>query len=179
MISFSETQGRGLTVTALFFSGADMARPGTMTDKVFQEIIERVSCGETLVAVCEDSHIPTLRTLMRHLAADDAKDDRMHRARVRGTLCQADEAVKAQQKIIRGDTAEYDPKHLQAVVTAANNMGHQANAKLTRIDKRYKDKQEVTHTGPMVFGWQDEAGEAEKPVQADQDISGVEVQGNA
>ena len=47
-----------------------------------------------------------------------------------------------------------DPKRLQAIVTAANNMGHQANAKLSKIDNRYKDKQAIEHTGPMVIGWE-------------------------
>lgn len=155
-----------------------MAKPGTFTDKVFEEIIERVSCGETLVAVCEDPKLPTLRTLMRHLAAHDDKDDRMHRARVRGTLCQADEAVKAQQMVIRGDTEKFDARHLQAVVTAANNMGHQANAKLTRIDKRYKDKAEIAHTGPMVFGWQDE-DVAPAPTESAEGLDDAKVQGNA
>ena len=46
-----------------------------------------------------------------------------------------------------------DPKTLQAKVTAANNLGHQALAQLSKLDNRYKDKQEITHNGPMVIGW--------------------------
>ncbi|MGB0299277.1 MAG: hypothetical protein ACPGC3_07440, partial [Paracoccaceae bacterium] len=36
---------------------------------------------------------------------------------------------------------------------AANNLGHQALAQLSKLDNRYKDKQEITHNGPMVIGW--------------------------
>jgi hypothetical protein len=42
----------------------------------------------------------------------------------------------------------------QAMITAANNMGHQANARLTRIDKRFSDKSEVKATGPVIIGWE-------------------------
>ena len=49
-----------------------------------------------------------------------------------------------------------DPKSAQAAVTAANNLGHQSLAKLSKLDNRYKDRQEVTHNGPMVIGWETE-----------------------
>jgi hypothetical protein len=131
-----------------------MARPTRRTKAMVTEIIERVSEGQTLTSICRDEHLPCLRSLMNWLSADDALDNRMHRARIRGTLIQADEAVDAQRAVING-TAAHDPKHLQAIVTAANNLGHQASAKLSKIDNRYKDKQEVEHTGPMIIGWEE------------------------
>mgnify|MGYP003666994430 CR=1 FL=1 len=75
---------------------------------------------------------------MKWCVRDNVLDDRMHRARIRGTLIQADEAVDAQRAVINGSIAKDDPKRLQAIVTAANNMGHQANAKLSKIDNRYR-----------------------------------------
>jgi|TARA_R110000822_G_scaffold4503_1_gene19393 hypothetical protein len=131
-----------------------MAGKTIQTDEMVEEIITRVSSGETLTGVCRDDHMPSIRSLMSWLSADDKMDDRMHRARIRGTLIQADEAVDAQRSVIDGTASVDDPKRLQAIVTAANNMGHQANAKLSKIDNRYKDKQAIEHTGPMVIGWE-------------------------
>jgi hypothetical protein len=123
---------------------------------ICDEIIDRVSEGETITAICASDHMPTIRSVMRWLAKDRELDERMHRARIRGTLIQADEAVDAQRSVINGSAAPDDPKRLQAIVTAANNMGHQANARLSKIDTRYKDKQEVSHIGPVVVGWEKE-----------------------
>jgi len=138
-----------------------MASKTIRTDKMVEEIITRVSSGETLTGVCRDNHMPSIRSLMNWLGADDKLDDRMHRARIRGTLIQADEAIDAQRSVIDGTAANGDPKRLQAIVTAANNMGHQANAKLSKIDNRYKDKQQVEHSGPMVIGWE------QQPIEID------------
>ena len=131
-----------------------MARPTIRTSEMIDEILDRISVGETMTSICKDDRLPTIRALMKWLRKDKELDDQMHRARVRGTLIQADEAVDAQRSVIAGTTG-VDPKCVQAVVTAANNMGHQANAKLSKIDTRYKDKQQVEYTGPMVIGWED------------------------
>ena len=140
--------------SGLFLLETAMARPTIRTNKMVDEILDRVSVGETMTSICKDDHLPTIRALMKWLRKDKDLDDKMHRSRVRGTLIQADEAVDAQRAVIAGTTG-VDPKCVQAVVTAANNMGHQANAKLSKIDNRYKDKQQVEHTGPMVIGWED------------------------
>jgi hypothetical protein len=129
-----------------------MARPTIKTDAMIEEILERISIGETMTRICIDDHMPTTRAVMKWLVKDKELDDRVHRARVRGTLMIADEAVDAQRSVING-TYKGDSKRAQAIVTAANNMGHQANSRLSKIDSRYKDKQEVAHVGPMVIGW--------------------------
>jgi hypothetical protein len=154
-----ETSPREAAAAPQSFSGlllleGMMGRPTIRTDQMIDEILDRVSVGETMTSICKDDHLPTIRALMKWLRKDKELDDQMHRARVRGTLIQADEAVDAQRAVIAGTTG-VDPKCVQAVVTAANNMGHQANAKLSKIDNRYKDKQQVEHTGPMVIGWED------------------------
>lgn len=154
-----ETSPQEAAVAPQSFSGlllleGMMGRPTIRTDQMIDEILDRVSVGETMTSICKDDHLPTIRALMKWLRKDKELDDQMHRARVRGTLIQADEAVDAQRAVIAGTTG-VDPKCVQAVVTAANNMGHQANAKLSKIDNRYKDKQQVEHTGPMVIGWED------------------------
>jgi hypothetical protein len=129
-----------------------MPAPTIRTEPMIEEILDRISAGETMTAVCARDGMPTLRALLKWLSKDNVLDDAMHRARVRGTLIQADEAIDAQRSIIN-DTFKGDAKRAQAVVTAANNMGHQANSRLSKIDNRYKDKQQVETVGPMVIGW--------------------------
>ena len=130
-------------------------RPTKRNEKVVEEIIERISVGETLTDICKNEHLPSIRSFQYWCIKDNNLDDAVHRARIRGTLIRADEAIDAQRNVINGTTG-LEAKQLQAVVTAANNMGHQANAQLTRIDKRYKDKSEVAHSGPVVVGWDDQ-----------------------
>ena len=65
-----------------------MARPSIRTEDIINEILERVSTGETLTSICQDFHMPTLRALLKWCVRDNVLDDRMHRARIRGTLIQ-------------------------------------------------------------------------------------------
>ena len=131
-----------------------MARPTIRTDAMIAEILERFSVGETITAVCRDDHMPTIRALQKWRIRDKDLDDECFAAEKRGIMVHAAEAVDAQRSVIN-NTFAGDVRRAQAVVTAANNMGHQALAKLSKLDSRYKDKQEVHHTGPMVIGWDD------------------------
>jgi hypothetical protein len=131
-----------------------MARPSIRTNKMVEEILERFSVGETITAVCLDNHMPTIRALQKWRIKDKELDDACFAAEKRGIMVHAAEAVDAQRSVIN-NTFNGDAKRAQAIVTAANNMGHQALAKLSKLDIRYKDKQEVHHTGPMVIGWDD------------------------
>lgn len=139
-----------------------MARPTKRNKDIIAELLERVGCGATITSICNDEHMPDIRSIQNWCIKDKLLDDDMHRARIRGTLIQADEAVDAQRSVIAGTTG-VDPKCVQAVVTAANNMGHQANAKLTRIDNRYKDKAVVENVGPMRVRWQTEIEASKAP----------------
>ena len=161
-----------------------MARPTIKTDAVVEEILNRVSAGQTLTAVCALKAMPSIRSLMYWLRDDPDLDEDMHRARIRGTLLQADEAVDTQRKIMAGKVPKgVDARMVQAMVTAANNMGHQANARLTRIDKRFSDKSEVTATGPVVIGWEKPqpapGSEDTAPAPATKTLEDTEVAGEA
>jgi len=126
-----------------------------------EEILERFSVGETITAVCSDTHMPTIRALQKWRIKDKELDDACFKAEMRGIMVHAAEAVDAQRSVIHG-TFKGDAKRAQAIVTAANNMGHQALAKLSKLDNRYKDKQEIHHTGPMIIGWETQPNEARK-----------------
>jgi hypothetical protein len=178
----------GALTPAIFFE-VIMGRPTVRTDKMIEELIDRVSAGETLTAICKLMHMPSLRSLMSWLRLDDDLDSQMHRARIRGTLLQADEAVDTQRKVMSGKLPSgVDPRMAQAMITAANNMGHQANARLTRIDKRFSDKSEVKSIGPVIIGWEQpqppperetKGGEALEQVASEMGLRDAPVAGEA
>lgn len=127
-------------------------RPTKKTPEVIEEVLERVGNGETLMSIFEDDHLPSRIAFWAWCNKDKELDDLVFRAIRRGKLVHADIAATTQMKIMAGDHDD-DPKTLQAKVTAANNLGHQALAQLSKLDSRFKDKQEITHNGPMVIGW--------------------------
>lgn len=140
-----------------------MARPTKRTDEMIEEIIEQISKGVTLTALFKREDMPTNQNFNKWRIKDKELDQRVFGAMLRGYQAHADEAAETQLIIMRGEF-KGDPKQAQAAVTAANNLGHQALAKLSKLDTRYKDKQEITHTGPMVIGWDEAQVEDKKPI---------------
>lgn len=127
-------------------------RPTKKTPECIDEVLERIGNGETLVSIFEDEHLPSRIAFWKWCNTDHELDNLVFRAIRRGKLVHADIAANAQMKIMAGDH-DADPRTLQAKVTAANNLGHQALAQLSKLDSRFKDKQEITHNGPMIIGW--------------------------
>ena len=125
------------------------------TAVVIDEVLERIGSGETLVSIFSDKHLPSRIAFWKWCNTDQELDDLVFRAIRRGKLVHADIAADTQLKIMQGNHDD-DPKTLQAKVTAANNLGHQALAQLSKLDYRFKDKQEITHQGPMILGWANE-----------------------
>jgi hypothetical protein len=123
---------------------------------MIQEILERLSDGETLVSIFSDKAMPTKRAFNKWRVLDEELDRLVFFASLRGYQVHADMAVATQLSIMDGKF-KGDARQAQAAVTAANNLGHQSLAKLSKLDGRYKDKQQVEHVGPMVIGWADEA----------------------
>jgi hypothetical protein len=145
-----------------------MARPSIRTEEMIEEILDRFSVGETITSVCLDAHLPTIRALQKWRRKDKELDDACFNAEKRGILVIMAEAVDAQRSVINGTCTS---KYPQAVVTAANNMGHQALARLTKLDIRFKDKQEVHHTGPMIFGWENEGANEVEDDEVSDDVT--------
>jgi hypothetical protein len=146
-----------------------MARPTIRNDTMVEEILERLGDGQTMVAIFADKRMPTKRAFNKWRVKDRDLDQRTFNAQLKGYLIHADLAADAQLKVISG-TMDGDHRKLQAVVTAANNLGHQALAKLSRLDTRFKEKSEVSHTGPMVIGWASETSiQPASPVTNDEE----------
>lgn len=66
---------------------------------------------------------------------------------------------------------ENDPKSMQALATILRDQNHNKVALLTRLDKRFTDKQEVIHSGPMIIGWKDAADECPRCGHSLRDIT--------
>ena len=127
-------------------------RPPMKSIAIIDEVTDRLSNGETMVSIFMDKHMPSKQAFSKWRNRDKELDERTFEAMKRGYHAQADQAAHVQLKIMNGEF-EGDARQAQAAVTAANNLGHQSLAKLSKLDNRYKDRQEVTHSGPMVIGW--------------------------
>jgi hypothetical protein len=129
-------------------------KPVKRSEKVVTEIIDRLSAGETMVSICSGEEMPTVRAVNQWCGQDGKLDDRVFRARRRGIMIQGEEAYEVQRAVSNGEV-DADPKTLHARITAANAIAHQALAKLSKLDARYRDKTEIAHVGgPMIIGWE-------------------------
>lgn len=120
-------------------------RPGTFTQKAFDEVIARLSMGEPLAAICRDEHMPALRTFYDWKDRNDELRARFAHARDDGfdqialqTLTIADTPVEA---VIERRTA------LGLETTRQDALGHRKLQIETRLKllakwdpRRYGDK---------------------------------------
>jgi hypothetical protein len=126
-------------------------RPIKQTQKIIDEIVERLGSGQTLTAICAAPNMPTVRSLLKWCAQDREVDRQVFDARIRGMPMQRDEAVDIWRKIMGGEVA--DPKLAYAMNQAARDMAHNSVLMLSRLDRRFREKTEIAHTGPVVIGW--------------------------
>ena len=91
--------------------------------KDFKEICERIAEGESLTKICKDNHLPSWRTVLRHVQDTDEAYDQYRNAR-------ALQAEVMRDEIIDLVSAELpiDPKMAQAEVGRR------------RLEADYKDK---------------------------------------
>lgn len=72
-----------------------MARPSKRTAKVEQDIIDRLSDGESLSSICRDKIMPAWGTVHNWMDADEDFSVQITRAREIGYLTRADRAIEA------------------------------------------------------------------------------------
>lgn len=61
-----------------------MGRKSIYTDEIAQEIVERLSKGEPMAAICRDEHMPAVRTVSDWIAGDEQFSASIARAREDG-----------------------------------------------------------------------------------------------
>jgi hypothetical protein len=124
------------------------------TEELADLILVGLESGKTLTSICGQSGAPSISTVQRWQRGDKEFDDDVLRARKRGALVQHDMACDTLFGIMNGEI-NGEGKELQAKVTAARDVNHTSIAILSKLDPRFKDKQQVdvTHDGPMIIGW--------------------------
>ena len=68
-------------------------RPSKFTQAIADEVVERISAGETLRSVCRDEHMPSWRTMYDWMADNQEFSSRIARARELGEDAIAQECV--------------------------------------------------------------------------------------
>lgn len=125
-----------------------MGRPSKRTDSMVDEIIERLSDGEPLAAICRDNGMPNPSTVYDWMNADPSLSQRFARAREDGFDAIARQAL---------EIADMPPAYTTGEGTARIDAGDVQNRKLqieTRLKllakwdpKRYGDKVQVDGPG--------------------------------
>ena len=125
----------------------------TRTNKVIEKILEGLEAGKTLTRVCSGERMPTITAVQKWRRADDKLDEKILRAWVRGLCIRHDRNADRQQEML-DNPGEHDPKTINAMATITRDVSHNLIATLTRLDKKWSDKQQVENTGgPMIIGW--------------------------
>ncbi len=131
-----------------------MGRPSSYTQEVAAEIVDRLSKGEPLAAICRDDHMPTDRTVRNWQAADDAFASAIAGAREVGFDQIAAECLRIADTPLIGEerTTKDDGK---VEVREGDMLGHRKLQIETRLKllakwdpKRYGDKVALTGGGP-------------------------------
>lgn len=110
-------------------------RPSKFTQAVADEIVERISAGETLRSVCRDEHMPAWQTIYDWLHKNEEFSGRIARARELGEDAIAQECVDIADNAVNDWMERLDKDG--AGVGWQLNGDHVQRSKL-RIDTRLK-----------------------------------------
>ena len=99
---------------SLYRTGSVMGRTSSYSDAIADEFIERLSCGESMRGICEDTHMPSRPTLWKWMDADASFLDRYIRARDRQAHSYADLALQ----MAEGRNKHEDPGALRVQLDA-------------------------------------------------------------
>lgn len=115
-----------------------MGRPSSYTEEIADEICRRITCGETLTAICRHDGMPDRVTVYRWSEANDAFRNRLMRAREAAADAFADEALE----VSRGAS---DSAEIQRANILSYNLRWAASVMKPRV---YGTKVQNEHTGP-------------------------------
>lgn len=106
------------------------------------EICFRISEGESLAAVCRDGSLPSVRTVMRWLAENEAFRQDYARAREAKADADADNIGDIAARVLTG---EYDPQAARVAIDALKWAAGKMQP------KKYGDKIDVNHGGGLAI----------------------------
>ena len=104
------------------------------TDEIAEEICTRLANGESLIAICEDSHMPGRRTVLDWCDADPAFRLKCARARDQQADHAYDELIGIERKLIAG---EMSPEVARVVVASKQWRA------MKMAPRRYGDKSSI------------------------------------
>lgn len=124
----------------------------TYTQKIADEICERLSEGEPLRQICRDAHLPAWRTVYDWIKADEDFAARIARARELGFDAIAEEALEIANTPVIGVETEDDGEKVK--VKRSDALGHRKLQVETRLKllakwcpKKYGDRLATELTG--------------------------------
>jgi hypothetical protein len=124
-------------------------RPSTYTDKAGDEIVRRLSDGETLRAICRDEHMPAWQTVYSWIDINPDFSERIARAREVGfDAIAADTLALIDEKPERHDTQFGDRVDPGYVAWQKNRVEQRMKLLAKWSPKLYGDKLTAEHTGP-------------------------------
>lgn len=108
------------------------------------EICERIAAGESLRAICDDSHMPSVSMVIRWLANDEYESFRMQYTRAREQQADAD-ADRISQLAAETLEGKHDPAAARVALDALKWSAGKRNP------KKYGDRQvvEQQHSGEV------------------------------
>ena len=123
---------------------------------VIDKILEQLEDGSTLTRICDSDDMPSIRGVQKWCRADEELDEQILRAWIRGLRIRHDRNSDRQTSILE-NPGEYDPKIVNAMATVMRDINHNIMSMLSRLDKRFADRQTTVHEGntPVVIGWMD------------------------
>lgn len=129
-----------------------MGRRSIYTPELANEIIERISNGEPLKAICRDEHMPTWSVVYRWIRDIPDFATEMNIARDMGADAIAEEALSIADTPVIGEETEYDGEKRK--VKRGDMLGHRKLQVETRLKllakwhpKKYGDKTAMELTG--------------------------------
>jgi hypothetical protein len=147
-------------------------RPSKKTEEICDEIIDRMSLGEPLEAICRDNHMPDSSTVRDWENADEAFSRDIARARTRGFDCIAADTLRIADTPMTGVIEEYEnvmvkkptedePAKFELVLVkrrAEDMLQHRKLQIDTRLKllakwdpKRYGERVALDHTGRLTL----------------------------
>ena len=122
------------------------------SDALADDIVERIANGETLRAICRDSHMPTWSAVYRWISENEGFATAMNHARELGAEAIAEEALAIADTPEIGEETEDDGERLK--VRRGDMLGHRKLQVDTRLKllakwhpKKYGDRSAVELTG--------------------------------
>lgn len=113
-----------------------MARPSSFTEELGAQILDRISCGESLVRICEDDAMPHRATVMRWINKDPAFRDKYRASAQERLHSYAEELIEI------ADDQGLDPQQAKLMIYARQWV-------MGRLEpKKWGDKVSTEVSGP-------------------------------